>query len=557
MPRKAQGSTYTSDGAIFARVVVAPKKYVARSLAGIVAVGDEAGARAWASTLQELVDALRELGRTGDVTSAIETAVRVGREDPANGLDRVRRSLAKRQRELDEIRLSAMPARRAKPGATTFRKFGERWTSGELHREYPDHVREKKSSVDDISRLEAHIYPVIGHLPLGEITLKHAHEVMRRIPAGRSSATRRQIAQVMSRVLNMAVYPAEEIKASPLPKGFLPKVRTRVGRYLLPAEDAALLACTKPEVPLLYRVLWGFLAREGMRKDEALRLTWGDLDLEHGKVALDENKTDDPRAWALDPSVVAALKRWREIQKEPPSTAKVFTVVDHTHLPEDLRAHLKAAGVTRADLFATTATHRQINVHGLRATFVTTSLANGKTETWVMDRTGHESSQMVNRYRRQARTWAELDLGPLTPLDQAIPELAADRRCGEGAGRPSKPRPRTTKKTRPIKVVGRAGHDPATYGLKERARCSEGNRDPGFCRRIEGSMDAGCNRSDASLRLPADVGAGAEQGDRNLEQALATAAADRQWDVVRVLAEELRGRRLAREGVEDLERQRR
>ena len=206
-------------------------------------------------TLQELVDALRELGRSGDVIGAIDTAVRVGREDPESGLERVRRSLAKRQRELDEIRLSALPTKRTKPGAMTFRKFGERWTSGDLHREYPDHVRDKKSSIDDISRLEAHVYPVIGHLPLTEITLKHAHEVMRRIPPGRSSATRRQIAQVMARVLNMAVYPAEEIKASPLPKGFLPKVRTRVGRYLLPAEDAALLGCTKREVPLLYRAL--------------------------------------------------------------------------------------------------------------------------------------------------------------------------------------------------------------------------------------------------------------------------------------------------------------
>jgi len=30
---------------------------------------------------------------------------------------------------------------------------------------------------------------------------------------------------------------------------------------------------------------------------------------------------------------------------------------------------------------------------------------------------------MINRYRRAARTWAELALGPLAPLDEAIPEL--------------------------------------------------------------------------------------------------------------------------------------
>ena len=91
---------------------------------------------------------------------------------------------------------------------------------------------------------------------------------------------------------------------------------------------------------------------------------------------------------------------------------------------------------------------------------------------------------MVNKYRRQARTWAELDLGPLTPLNQAIPELGPDRRCGEGAGRPSKPRPRTTKKARPIKRVGRAGHDPATYGLKVLARLRKRLKNRRFVRQV-------------------------------------------------------------------------
>ena len=47
-------------------------------------------------------------------------------------------------------------------------------------------------------------------------------------------------------------------------------------------------------------------------------------------------------------------------------------------------------------------------------------------KTWIADRTGHKSSQMINRYRRQARTHRELDLGELKPLVDAIPELAGD-----------------------------------------------------------------------------------------------------------------------------------
>jgi hypothetical protein len=38
-------------------------------------------------------------------------------------------------------------------------------------------------------------------------------------------------------------------------------------------------------------------------------------------------------------------------------------------------------------------------------------------------RTGHRSSQMINTYRRTARTYAELGLGELAPMAEAIPEL--------------------------------------------------------------------------------------------------------------------------------------
>ena len=54
---------------------------------------------------------------------------------------------------------------------------------------------------------------------------------------------------------------------------------------------------------------------------------------------------------------------------------------------------------------------------------MTVALANGKTEQWVTDRTGHRPSQMLATYTRQARTWAELDLGTLQPIDALLPEM--------------------------------------------------------------------------------------------------------------------------------------
>ena len=55
---------------------------------------------------------------------------------------------------------------------------------------------------------------------------------------------------------------------------------------------------------------------------------------------------------------------------------------------------------------------------------MTVALANGKTESWVADRTGHLSSQMINRYKRWARGHQEQNLGDWVPLQMAIPELA-------------------------------------------------------------------------------------------------------------------------------------
>jgi integrase len=48
---------------------------------------------------------------------------------------------------------------------------------------------------------------------------------------------------------------------------------------------------------------------------------------------------------------------------------------------------------------------QRIRAHDLRATFVTISLPTGKTETWISDRTGHRSHEMIETYRRRSRTW--------------------------------------------------------------------------------------------------------------------------------------------------------
>jgi hypothetical protein len=95
--------------------------------------------------------------------------------------------------------------------------------------------------------------------------------------------------------------------------------------------------------------------------------------------------------------------------------------VNVEHMAEQVRNDLRRVGVTRPQLFESSATRRRFRAHDLRATFVTIALATGKTETWVSDRTGHDGHTMIDKYRRKARTW---NVGQLGPLHALIPELA-------------------------------------------------------------------------------------------------------------------------------------
>lgn len=312
----------------------------------------------------------------------------------------------------------------------TFAALAERWTSGELARLYRDHIKAIDHRANK-SYLNSHILPHVGGVPVVAFTEEHGALVMSKLPDGLEVTTRRHVAQIMSRLMSLAVWPLKLIQTNPLPRGWLPPIpKGRAKGWLYPDEDARLLACR--DIPLSWRVFYGFLHREGCRRSEAILLRWLALDLVRGTIHLDVNKTDEPRMWALDAGTVAGMRAWQAMVAPEDLSEHVF--LDESGEPMDgvdkhfaarFRRHLQAAGITRSELFVRSAHRQPIRLHDCRATFITVSLAGGRSETWVQDRTGHKSSVMINRYRRAARTLEELRLGmkDFLPLDQAIPEF--------------------------------------------------------------------------------------------------------------------------------------
>ncbi len=139
-----------------------------------------------------------------------------------------------------------------------------------------------------------------------------------------------------------------------------------------------------------------------------------------------------PRSWAIDPGTAKALAVHREhFMPQAEASSRVFVgergeALSKFGMAALLRQHLQAIGLKaeRPEPFVTTDERHQMRVHDLRGTFVTLSLAEGRSESWIADRTGHRSSTMINRCERTVRSFAERNLGSAAPLVEAVPELA-------------------------------------------------------------------------------------------------------------------------------------
>ncbi len=363
----------------------------------------------------------------------------------------------------------------------TFERVAGMWTGGEFFKLFPGQVRKTGDDALDLARrrLLKPAFDVVRHLPIVDVTRADCDAVMRQIPLPpgkdeHNASTLRQYALLMTRVLNLAEL-AGYIDRSPIPRGWLPAPAARKRFPILyPAEDRTLLGCAA--VPLTWRVFYGFLHREGMRRSEAAELRWADLDLEHGTVSLDENKTDHPRMWKLGPGVAAALQRWRDQREAEPGD---FVFIDDNggplrldHMADRVRAHLASAELTRADLTSDGPNKGPFGTHCFRRSFVTRALALGQNEDWVRLRTGHTSDELL-RYRQAARALVELEMADVDPLDQAVPELrdpdAKPAVPPVSARAPRAPRPpragrgrRSHRPTMAPPMVGAPGFEPGT-----------------------------------------------------------------------------------------------
>ena len=321
---------------------------------------------------------------------------------------------------------------------TTFRQVVEEWTSGRLRDKYPDAktIRAKTDRGRKADRaMLATFLPVLGKLPVADITDADIAKAKALIPSGIDPDTRIVYLTRLRTVFRIARRPLRLIEQVPAEADELPAGKPRnIFWFMYPEEDALLLACTK--IPLCYRVLYGWLNRNGTRMTETLLATHDHLDLERGTFHLEAawTKTKRSRFWDLEPDVHAAMYAWRKLDGDPGPLEYIFHSqrrrkgkrLSVSTVQARFLSDLRRAGVDRRELHTTTKGARKLRPHDTRATFCTMARRRGMSDSWIMDRSGHEKPDQLAKYARFVRHADEQRVALwFAPMDQAIPELRA------------------------------------------------------------------------------------------------------------------------------------
>lgn len=351
---------------------------------------------------------------------------------------------------------------------STWGQLATAWATQTLAAEYPNAGYGKRTGEDTDKPRVDFFCKYIGNAPLATFSDNDYWRAMRPARArSKTDSTFKAYSQVLRRVLKIAVE-LQIIKQWPLSAVCkLPKVAKGSGPefpFLYPDEYVRLVRC--PEVPIGYRVLWGFIIREGLRIGEAIRIRWEHLSrLPNGRWLLDVPDTKTGRAlnFVLNVGTGEVLDAFRRVLVDGDAhSRRLLTVAQRrkldageldrkvpagelagpfawlkpsavNHAAKLLRKHVEMSGTTRARLLYTQGRLRRLREHDLRSTFVTwCKLAKVDNET-ISAHTGHESSTMIARYNRSKATIEHLGLPPYLPLDEAMCSDVAGE-LGEGPG---------------------------------------------------------------------------------------------------------------------------
>ena len=318
------------------------------------------------------------------------------------------RKLTEEARLTAAVRSDAVGA----PAGETLREWCSRWLA---ERE----VRGLATVRTDRARLTTHVFPRIGSKRIAAITREQLEDLVthldRRVRAEELAwKTAINAWTLVSKMFSDACNakdralrvrtdnPAREVRG---PDRGVRKTKV----YLFPSEFLTLVRC--PRLPLVTRRLYAVAIYTFARAGELEVLGWQDLDLDHASAHIHRGADRDHKRVKATKSGVARripleseiLPLLRAMRAEAGVVGRVFpTMPVEQDLADNLRKDLKAAGVTREELFVTDATRKNMTFHDLRATGITWAAVRGDELSKIQRRAGHTTPGTTDLYIREA-----------------------------------------------------------------------------------------------------------------------------------------------------------
>jgi integrase len=246
------------------------------------------------------------------------------------------------------------------------------------------------------SHVRLYLKPALGHHELTKLRAEHLdamYAVMRARPDRPSPATIARVHATVRASLNAALV-RRHIAFNPALQVELEKVdRRRLPVWTIP-QLRAFLALTTDDP---WHTALCMIALTGLRRGEALSLTWADVDLANARLVVKASKTDAGiRTVTLAEDT---LRRLRELRKEQledrlalgsayAETNLVLCWPDGTSPdPEVLNRHFRRLSEAAA--------LPRIRLHDLRHTHASHALAAGEAMKVVSERLGHATTQIT------------------------------------------------------------------------------------------------------------------------------------------------------------------
>lgn len=261
---------------------------------------------------------------------------------------------------------------------------------------------------DHPATIERWVVPRLGDVDVTKVRVRDVEQLVDAIAADHP-ATARKVLAILRAAFEDAV--RWELVARNPARNARPPRKPRA-RTSAPALDQVRTVIAAAPEPLATIIRLAVVT--GCRRGELLGLQWGDLDLEHGSVAVSRavvgaqgritvkgTKTGRVKVLALDPATVAGLKRWRArcveasmalgVQLQP--SYYLFAQDDEggePWWPETLSHKWRRL----ADAHGLAG----VRFHDLRHATATTLIAAGVDPKTAADRLGHDPSVMLGVY---------------------------------------------------------------------------------------------------------------------------------------------------------------